>query len=309
MDDTFLVFKSSTHVSLFLDYLNSKHRNIEFTSETESEGKLAFLDIEISHHDNSFSTSVYRKPTFTGLMTKFSSFIPICYKRNLVKTLTTRAFNICSNYFNLAKEFQFIKECLKHNGFTHNFTDLYIGKQLQKLLHPRAAVPSVNRAVVYFPMSFAGKTSFGLKNKLLKLMREFYPQIDVRVIFKPKFTLRNLFKFKDRIPSDLQSSLVYKYKCNCCNAMYYGKTKRQWKVRICEHTGRSVRTNRPLTKPPFSAIRDHAFDCDHPILKENFSVLTCKSNDMELTVAESLYTLRDKPNLCNNERSVELLCF
>ena len=84
VDDTFLVFRSSHHVPLFLDYLNKQHSNIKFTSETESNDTLAFLDINISRVGEGFKTSFYRKPTFTGLTTKFSSFIPISYKRNLV---------------------------------------------------------------------------------------------------------------------------------------------------------------------------------------------------------------------------------
>ena len=36
VDDTFVVFKSQDHIPLFLQYLNSKHPHIEFTSETEN---------------------------------------------------------------------------------------------------------------------------------------------------------------------------------------------------------------------------------------------------------------------------------
>ena len=31
--------------------------------------------------------------------------------------------------------------------------------------------------------------------------------------------------------------IVYQYKCDDCNATYYGKTKRHFKVRIFEHLG------------------------------------------------------------------------
>ena len=45
-----------------------------------------------------FSTSVYRKSTFTGLFTNFDNFIPISYKRGLINTLLFRYFNISSSY-------------------------------------------------------------------------------------------------------------------------------------------------------------------------------------------------------------------
>ena len=309
VDDTFLIFRSSDHVPLFLEYLNSKHRNIEFTSETEAEGKLPFLDISITRNENSFTTSVYRKPTFTGLTTKMTSFIPIQFKRNLIMTLATRAFNICSNYVGMDIEFRFLKQCLYNNGFSKSLTDTYIGKQLEKLLIPKPVTATVSRAIMYFPITFYGRKSLNIKRKLTRLMREFYPQVNIRVIFKPKTTIQRFFRFKDVIPSELQSSIIYKYKCHDCNAMYLGKSKRQFRVRIFEHLGRSIRTNRPLSNPSFSAIRKHSEESDHRIEIDSFSVLTSRASDMELGVIESLYTLRDRPSLCNNERSVELLCF
>ena len=122
--------------------------------------------------------------------------------------------------------------------------------------------------------------------------------------------MKNLFKFKDKVPKELQSSVVYKYVCSCCNASYIGKSKRQFQVRAFEHLGRSIRTNRPLNKLAFSAIRDHSHQQDHPLSLESFSILaSSRTSDMELLTLESLFTIKEKPSINNNERSVELLCF
>ena len=309
VDDTFLVFKSPSDVPRFLEYINSKHQNIEFTSEVESDNKLSFLDVLVSHEGNSFSTSVYRKPTFTGLTTKFTSFIPEQYKRNLVSTLTVRAFNICSNYLSIHKEFSYIKGMLFSNGFSKYFVDLYLGKQLRKFIQPKILRSTANKAIVFFPIIYTGKKSFNLKNNLIRLLKEFYPQLTIRVIFKAGFSIQSLFKFKDKVPDELQSSAVYRYKCSCCNATYIGKTKRQIRVRQFEHLGRSIKTKRPLGKPPFSAIRQHSENSDHPILLDSFSVIANRSKDAELNIIETLHIIQEKPTLCNHERSVELLCF
>ena len=77
VDDCFLLFRSLDHVPLFFNYLNHQHPNISFTSELEKDGKLPFLDVDITRSKGKFSTSVYRKPTFTGLFTNFHSFIPL----------------------------------------------------------------------------------------------------------------------------------------------------------------------------------------------------------------------------------------
>ena len=148
VDDTFVIFRSPDHIPHFLKYLNSQHENIQFKSESESNNKLPFLDILIEKHNGSFQTSTYRKPTYTGLTTKFTSFIPNSYKRNLIYTLLNRAYKICSNYHLLHKEIQFIKNTLLNNEFTSNFVDKYIGKQLSRLLEqPSPKKTTVEKAV------------------------------------------------------------------------------------------------------------------------------------------------------------------
>ena len=96
--DALLLFSSELHVTKFLNYMNSKHRNIKFTVEREENDSLSFLDIKIFRDNEKFQTSVYRKPTFSGVLTNFESFLPILYKYNLVSTLLHRGFMICSSY-------------------------------------------------------------------------------------------------------------------------------------------------------------------------------------------------------------------
>ena len=45
VDDTFVLFKEKCHAQMFLDFINSFHRNIKFTMDVESDGQLPFLDI------------------------------------------------------------------------------------------------------------------------------------------------------------------------------------------------------------------------------------------------------------------------
>ena len=84
--DTFLIFNSENHVQLFLEFLNSRHSCIQFTFETEVDRILPFLDLKIERKDSFLTTSIYRKPTFTGLLSKFNSFTPSKYKENLIHT-------------------------------------------------------------------------------------------------------------------------------------------------------------------------------------------------------------------------------
>ena len=82
VDDIFVLFESSESADSFREYMSSKHQNITFT--VEKENSLSFLDIKICRKNGKFVTSVYRKPTFSGVFTNYESFIPTYQKRGLV---------------------------------------------------------------------------------------------------------------------------------------------------------------------------------------------------------------------------------
>ena len=93
VDDIFLLCRDEEHHRKFMDYMNSKHENISFTDEIENNNSMAFLDVLVSRNDNSFSTSLYRKATFSGVFTNFYSFLSMQFKASLI-TVSLLSFNI-----------------------------------------------------------------------------------------------------------------------------------------------------------------------------------------------------------------------
>ena len=81
VDDIFLMFESRDHVKKFPKYMDSRHPNIQFTCEKESNNKISFLDISVTRINNKLTTSLSLKKTFSGnygLQERFNpySFIP-----------------------------------------------------------------------------------------------------------------------------------------------------------------------------------------------------------------------------------------
>ena len=87
VDDIFALFRSPDHLEKFTNYLNSKHKNIKFTYEKESNNSMPFLDILILRSENGFKTSVYYKPTFSRVYSNFNNFIYDKYKIGLLFTM------------------------------------------------------------------------------------------------------------------------------------------------------------------------------------------------------------------------------
>ena len=78
--------------------MNHQHPNIKFTFEVEKNINFAFLEVKICRENNKFTTSVFRKPTFSGVFTNFDSFVPASYKHGLVNTLLFQCFKMCSSH-------------------------------------------------------------------------------------------------------------------------------------------------------------------------------------------------------------------
>ena len=77
VDDIFVLFASPKHLEAFRNFLNGRHVKMSFTIEREKQKRMSFLDIAIIREDKTFTTSVYGKPTFSGVYTHFDKFFTV----------------------------------------------------------------------------------------------------------------------------------------------------------------------------------------------------------------------------------------
>ena len=175
VDDTFLIFKDLSHVQLFLDYLNSKHPNITFTCDIETDFKLPFLDIQVTRQNGQFITSVFRKATFTGLGSNYLSFSPILYKLNSIRTLLNRAYNVCSSYSLFHVDVVFLINYFTENGFPEFVFTKILRTFLNNKFQSQPVVATVKKDVKYIKLPFLGQPNYSIKNKLQTLLKSCLP--------------------------------------------------------------------------------------------------------------------------------------
>ena len=96
--DTFVLFNKPSWIQPFLQYFNKQHSRMKFTLESERNNSIAFFDIIIVKHNDSFATNLYRKPTFMGLGCKYNSAISEVYRTGLITFLIDRPCQISSTY-------------------------------------------------------------------------------------------------------------------------------------------------------------------------------------------------------------------
>ena len=133
------------------------------------------------------------------------------------------------------------------------------------------------------------------------------PCVNLKVVFRIKNRVNSKFTFKDKVSKEMCFLLCYKLQCSSCNATYYGKIKRHFKVRVSEHMGVSARTGKNIKSTKNSVVRDHMLVCNNTLSFEDFSVLANGTNDFKIKLQESLSIHRDGPQLNHLNQSLDVI--
>ena len=157
VDDTFTLFNNKDTAVQFLSYLNSRHKNIQFTIEFEQDYEIPFLDVLIKRHlNNSFSTSIYRKKTFTGLYTQWDSFTPWKYNINLIYTLTYCCLRICSSPCLLQSALDALKRHLSRIGYPHGIISYNMNDVVNKHRDKPKDIITVPKKGIFIVLPYLG---------------------------------------------------------------------------------------------------------------------------------------------------------
>ena len=259
----------------------------------------------IIREKNKFTTSVYRKPTLSGIYTHFDSFFPSSNKIGLLHTLLYWCFRICLDWTKFHLELTKLIDVFKNNGYLESFINNCFKVFLESKYRVREKVITLPKKTLFLVLSYLGPLPLQTRTKFKKSLKGILNCCKLQIVFKSQNKLATAFRFKDRIPKEFTSGVVYKFQWGFCNESYYGGCVIHFNVRIGEHVGISPLTKKKV-KPKCSAVSDHLLLCNHSPYFESFSVLTKENKKFLLGLKKSLLIMRDKPSLNRNIRSAPL---
>ena len=172
VNDIFVLFTPPRHLEAFRNFLNGRHANLSFTIEREKQNRMSFLDIAIIREDRTFTTSVYRKPTFSGVYTHFDSFLPSTYKFGNVYTLAYRCLQICSSWTKLHNELVCLKETFFKNGYPEDFINKCFKKFLDNIQIVKGTTLTVEKKSLVLVLPYLGSISLQTRTKLKKSLKK-----------------------------------------------------------------------------------------------------------------------------------------
>ena len=308
VDDCFILFKTKEECQKMFADFNNLHESISFTMESEINNNLPFLDVSITRHGSKFTSSIYRKATFTGQYINFRSHCSLKRKTNLIRTLCDRAIKICSPE-NLDQELNTISQILQDNSYPKELISKIMEQHRRKQQQQTMIGPQ--RCPIPIKLQFLGKDSHRFESELKAAVKTCYFSAEPRIIFSSRPILNHCHK--DPIPKNNQSMVIYQFKC-CCDSSYVGRTKRRFIVRMKEHVPKCVEefiqgpqvapytNNIKLVRAARkSSVAQHLLEnkeCGKSFDWSSFTILHKCRSLFQLKVMEAITITTLKPVLC-----------
>ena len=295
VDDIFCVWLGTERqLKGFLSELNDVDKNIQFTMEIQCEGKLNFLDLQLSTNEGSIQYNIYRKPTTTDAIIPNNSKQSITIKHAALRSLVHRLEIIPMSVTNYNQELDTIIQIAINNGYTRELVLKMVKKKklclAQKELYK--AQPNTEEQK-WKTLTYTGYTSEKIKRSIKKE--------GVRITTINRDNLgKSIVNSKTKINPGEKSG-IYKIQCNDCDAIYIGKTRRALKTRVREHT-RSIANQKKYT-----GLAEHCIENQHSIKEDDVKLLHTETNNKKLTLMEYMEierALKLKQNIVNNQTEI-----
>ena len=167
-------------------------------------------------------------------------------------------------------------------------------------------VPKKDYTIV---LPYLGPLSNKIQKRIKNVFQKILPAGKINIIFKTSKRLSNILKFKDVIPSEIESHIIYHFKCPCGNAGYVGETRMHHIVRSSQHLGISEFTGRPTTAGVDTAITKHIKNnaCNSSL--NNFEILGREDGYHRRHIKESLFIKYFDYDLNKQQTSTQLFLF
>ena len=290
VDDTFVITKAEHNQPLH-QHINNQDPHLQFTVEESSQqGTLPILDTLVTiEFNNTFTTSVYRKPTHIDQYLHWDSNHFITTKQSVYNTLVHRAKIVSSNQESLDQELLHIRKALQACQFP-NWTLNELQHKFQRNNQPSQDSNhnsnSANNNSNNRNMAIVVPYIQGPGGKFKKVCKSEGIPVHSRAP-----TLRTLLATpKDKDPKLHKSGVIYHLKCPhfTCPEAYIGESGRVLGERIKEHLKGS------------SPIHQHSSSTGHPLSPECFNVIHWETQGSSRNIKEGMFICVNDPSLNRN---------
>jgi hypothetical protein len=288
VDDT-AGFVNKEEVELITRNLNEIHPAIKFTCEVENENSLPFLDTLLIRENKKIAIDIFRKPTDNPLCIPQTSNHPLSHKLATFESSMFRLWNLPLSDERREKEFGYIKEMARINGYKtaivekmhqkhrdrHKIREITTLQPLEREKKIKESLGRNGKSFRHFAViPFCNPVSY----KVEKILRKY----DVNVCYSNRGKLKNILNCGKRMLNENESAGVYEICCRKCSKKYIGQTKRRSETRDKEHS--AAIKSRQIEK---SSVAKHCWEEGH--VRGEMKLLKRINEQPKLDAYESMY--------------------
>lgn len=284
-DDGFIIWKGSRgEMEEFVEDLNDLDESgkIKFTMEFEKDGKLPFLDAQVTLQEGRVKFRIFEKPYSARMLLNFNSYQDVSIKRAVIAGEALRYLRISDE---IEEDMTELKRKFDENGYPRNEVSKVIDATKRKW---EKKVPKIGgEDKIYLSIDYPGKK----KAKQLKKLGRKYG-------FKPSFkrhkTIGNKLNKTLKQNTNRDKGLIYSVKCKCGDE-YIGETGKDIMTRMKGHkySIRNVDMNNGLAV--------HATECNAGFEWDKVITLGWEGKWSRRKIKESLWIQRNKPKMNINK--------
>ena len=308
IDDIFITINNNEDITRLINALEN-NSVLKFTSENSDNGRLPFLDIDITKQADKFKTTVYTKPTNVGRCLNAKGECPEAYKRSVVASYVYRALTHCSTWEDTNIELNRVKQLLTNNGYSDSLIEKVINDKLNNYVNKQQKPPLKNKIIIYYQNFYYDKYKEEcdtIKNLIKRNVKPTDPdtEIALRIFCKPSLTRSLIMRNSTapRVPKEMSTNVIYNFKCqqDHCNGTqsYIGRTSTTLRRRLQSHKNNG-------------AILDHYISVHDRIpalqtLIDNTKIEYREQRFRKLQIAEAVYIYTMQPSI-NIQKAVDFI--
>lgn len=279
VDDTLICVKKED-IDIVLSVFNNHNPSLKFTSESENNNSINFLDLTLTKVNNKIITNWYIKPSNSSRLLNYNSNHSIQLKKNIIYNLTDRAISLSNKQFH-SMNLNIITDLLKENDYPPPFIESCISYRLRKIFFSQSSI-SPESTFHNNSRIFSNTISLPFNNNAFFKSKNFLKEHNISVVPHINRNLSHIITLgKDRTKKEDTTGTVYKFDCKECPATYIGETKRPLKIRLREHM-----TNKDRKSVVALHIQNHE---NHSFDWNNARILDREKNYHKRKLSESIH--------------------
>jgi len=264
--------------------------------------QIDFLDVHIdATSEDEYKTSVYQKPTSSGVYLNANSECPDRYKTGTIKALVHRTYKISSSWQLFHERIAVLRQTFINNGYSNTTFDQVLNNYLQSR-DKKKSDDTENIYNIYYRNQYS--SAYKTDERILKdiihnniTIKKENTRIKLNIYYKSSTTASLVMKNSpDKPKNDLKkTSVIYDYKCtkgDCellPEARYIGMTTTTLSRRLTMHL-------------QSGAIKQHSVEVHNERLTrqdlvENTKIAKHFTDFATLQIHEAIMILRQAPTL------------